>query len=199
MTAAEKIDPTMAALLLLAALTGARRGELCGLRWSDVDWKAGTLCIERSVYETPGGGWGVKPTKTHQGRRVGLDDLGLEVLRRHRGAVDDLARELDLEVPGDGFLFSLSPQGAEPVRPDYLTRFTLRPAEKAQVKTHLHALRHFSATQAIGSGFDPVTVGARLGHADPGVTLRVYSHAIEQRDRDLATALGRTLSLPSAK
>ena len=46
---AEREDSDMAVLITLAAITGARRGELCGLRWGDVDWDAGTLAIERSV------------------------------------------------------------------------------------------------------------------------------------------------------
>jgi integrase len=96
-------------------------------------------------------------------------------------------------------VFSRSPAGLEPIRPDVLTKFTKRVADKAGVDTHLHALRHFSATQGIAAGVDPVTVGARLGHADPSVTLRVYSHAVQQRDRELAVILGRTLALPSGQ
>jgi integrase len=69
-------------------------------------------------------------------------------------------------------------------------------ATKAGVDTHLHALRHFSATQAIAAGFDPATVAGRLGHRDSSITLRVYSHVLEGRDRDLAEALGKTLALP---
>jgi integrase len=194
--AAEKIEPMLASLLLLAALTGARRGELCALRWTDLDSTARTLTIARSVYETVGGGWGEKSTKTHRSRTVGLDDLGVEVLRRHRASVDALALDLGLEVLANGFMFSRSPVGAEPVRPDVVTKFTVRVAKAAGVTTHLHALRHFSATQAIAAGFDAVTVGGRLGHADPSITLRVYSHALEQRDRDLAAALGSVLALP---
>ena len=194
---AEAIEPTLANLLLLAALTGARRGELCALRWSDVDWRAGTLHVARSVYETAGGGWAEKGTKTHQGRRIGLDELGLAILRRHRASVDELADELGVTVAPDAFMFSRSPAGLEPIRPDVLSKFTRRVADKAGVTTHLHALRHFSATQAIAAGFDAVTVGARLGHADPSITLRVYSHAVAQRDRELAASLGRTLALPS--
>jgi integrase len=185
----------MAALLFMAAVTGARRGELCALRWSDIDWQAGTVTIARSVYETKGGGWGEKPTKTHASRRIGLDDYALSVLREYRSAVDDQAAQLDLEVLRDGFIFSRSPVGAEPIRPDVVSKFTKRIADAMGIDTHLHALRHFSATQAIAAGFDPVTVGARLGHADPSITLRVYSHVLEQRDRDRAAALGRTLAL----
>jgi integrase len=194
---AESIEPALAGLLLLAALTGARRGELCALRWTDVDWQGGTLCIARSVYEVAGGGWAEKSTKTHAVRRIGLDELGLEILRRHRAAVDSLADELGVTLEPDAFMFSRSPAGLEPTRPDVLSKFTKRVADKAGVSTHLHALRHFSATQGIAAGYDAVTVGARLGHADPSITLRVYSHAVEQRDRELAASLGRTLALPA--
>jgi integrase len=194
--AAEAIEPMLAALLLTAALTGARRGELCALRWNDLDWQTGTLRIARSVYEVVGGGWAEKPTKTHATRRIGLDELGLAILQRHRTSVDDLAAELGVTVAPDAFVFSRSPAGTEPIRPGVVSKFTTRVATKAGVDTHLHALRHFSATQAIAAGYDAVTVGARLGHADPSITLRVYSHAVEQRDRELAASLGRTLALP---
>ena len=187
LTAAEAVEPTLATLLLIAALVGARRGELCALRWTDLDESARTLTISRSVYETEGGGWAEKPTKSHQGRVVGLDDLALEGLRRHRSAVDSRATGLGLEVSADAFMFSRSPVGAEPIRPDVVTKFTVRMAAKANVKTHLHALRHFTASQAIAAGFDPVTVGARLGHADPSITLRV----VQPRPRAAGPGAGR--------
>jgi integrase len=56
-----------------------------------------------------------------------------------------------------------------------------------------HDLRHLSATEMVGQGMDPRTVAARLGHANPSVTLAVYAHAIEARDRDAADGLGRAL------
>ena len=191
---AEAMEPALGALLLIGALTGARRGELCALRWSDVDLTNRTLTIARSVYETEGGGWAEKETKTHQVRTIGLDDVALAVLERHRAAVDSLAAHLVLKGSADGFVFSRSPVGAEPIRPDVVTKLTKKAAKVAGVETHLHALRHFSATQAIAAGFDPVTVAGRLGHRDSSVTLRVYSHVLEGRDRELASALGRMLS-----
>ena len=57
LTATDELEPGLATLLLLGALTGARRGELCALRWSDLDTTATTLTIARSVYETAGGSW----------------------------------------------------------------------------------------------------------------------------------------------
>ena len=153
---AEKVEPALAAMLLLAGLTGARRGELCALRWTDLDLQQGTLSIARSVYETAGGGWAEKGTKTHQVRRIGLDDFAVAVLQRHRAEADALASELGLTVQEDGFIFSRSPIGAEPYRPDVVSKFTQRVAKAARVKTHLHALRHFSATQAIPEGWPRV-------------------------------------------
>lgn len=85
---ADKSDPVMAALLAIGALAGARRGELCALRWSDLDRKAAVLTIGRSIFDVPGGGWNEKDTKTHQVRRVGLDEVALHVLEVHRDAED---------------------------------------------------------------------------------------------------------------
>jgi len=193
---AEQADPSLARMLLIAALTGARRGELCAIRWSDIDWETSTLTIARSIYEVVGGGWAEKSTKTHQVRHIGLDELALEMFRLQREWVDGLARQLDLTVLEDGFIWSTSPVGAEPYRPNSITQFLRRTAKKAGVDTHLHAFRHFAATQGIASGSDAVTVAGRLGHRDSSVTLRVYSHALGQRDRELAAALGNSLRRP---
>lgn len=189
--AANAVEPMMATILFIAALSGCRRGELCGLRWTDVDWNNGMLNVERSVFETKGGGWGLKDTKSHSVRRVTLDDIGMEVLTKHRAAVDQLAKDLGIGLRESAFIFSRSPQGLEPVRPDLVTKFVARISGG---RTHLHSLRHYSATQAVAGGHDIRTVAGRLGHADASVTLRVYSHVLPERDREVATTIGRTLS-----
>lgn len=189
--AANAVEPMMATMLFIAALSGCRRGELCGLRWADVDWTSGLLSIERSVFETKGGGWSEKDTKSHAVRRVALDPVGLEVLKTHRAAVDQLANDLGIGLSDSAFVFSRSPQGLEPVRPDLVTKFVARISGG---RMHLHSLRHYSATQMVAGGHDIRTVAGRLGHADASVTLRVYSHVLPERDRDAAATLGRTLS-----
>jgi integrase len=75
-----------------------------------------------------------------------------------------------------------------------VTSFFIRVRNEVGAKTvKLHDLRHFTATQLIGAGVDIRTVAGRLGHADPSVTLRVYSHALEERDRAAATIMGNIL------
>jgi integrase len=197
-TAAETINPAFGTMVVLAALTGARRGELCALRWSDVDMVTGTLTIGASVYEknnAVGPRLGIKETKTRQKRRVALDVVATEALRRHKMAVKTLADRLGLDVPEDGFIFSDSPQGTEPWRPGIVTERYAKVAGKVGANTRFHTLRHFMATDAISDGNDIVTVSKRLGHSDPSMTLRTYAHALAQRDRDLAAQQGQKFSL----
>ena len=193
-TAAEdKGDEVLAAIVALAALTGARRGELCALRWTDVDWTTHILTIARSVYRTPDGDWLLKDPKSHQNRRLSLDEVSLDALLRRRKAAEALAASLQLELSPAAFIFTESPQGLEPIVPDVVTQRYSKVAKSAGITTHFHALRHFMGTQAIANGYDVVTVAKRLGHADATTTLKVYAHALEARDRDLAAAIGAQL------
>jgi integrase len=189
LTTAEASDPTMAALLTLAVLTGARRGELCSLRWSDFDEDRRVLRIARSIYECEGGGWSEKSTKNRRVRRVALDDVAVAVLRRRK----DSARTTTTHPNDRSFVFSPHRDGSEPMRPDRVSRLVNQIARDAGVTTTLQGLRHFSATQLVAGGHDPKTVAGRLGHVDAGLTLRTYSHVLPQRDRDAAASLGRVV------
>jgi integrase len=196
-TAAEDRDPRLAPLLMLGALTGMRRGELCALRWSDVDLDHGELDVSRSVVVAVGG-LAEKTTKTDRFRRVALDEVGVLLLRQHWANVTTWAKEFGATVPTDAYVFSPYIDGCKPFRPDNVTSFFIRVRDSLGLKeVRLHDLRHFTATQLIGAGVDVRTVAGRLGHSDPSLTLRVYSHLIEERDRAAASIMGRVLG-PSA-
>ena len=188
---ADKDDPDMACLIALAAVTGARRGELLALRWGDLDLEAATLTIERSV-AVVSGKWITKDTKTHAGRALALDPFGLEVLRRHRARMEDRAAEDGVDLTDD--LPVLTYDLVHPISPDTASHYVRAIATKAGVDTHLHQLRHFAATQMIGSGQDVGTVAGRLGHRDASTTLKVYAHVLPERDREAAAVLGRALT-----
>jgi integrase len=194
--AAEKRDPRLAPLLMLAALTGLRRGELCALRWTDVDLNRGELDISKSIVVVPQG-LAEKTTKTDRFRTVALDDVGVALLAYHRAKVDEWAQKADVVVSPDAYVFSHTVDGSKPFRPDNVTGFFTRVRDSLDLhQVRLHDLRHFTATQLIGAGVDVRTVAGRLGHSDPSVTLRVYSHALEERDRAAADIMGRVLSPP---
>jgi len=190
--AADADDPDMATLIALAAVTGARRGELCGLRWGDVDWTGHTMTIERSVATMGRKQLITKDTKTHASRRLALDTFGEETLKRHLRTAKDRAADLGISITPDSPIFSYDLQS--PIPPDTVSHYVRSIATKAGVDIHLHALRHFAATELIGAGHDVRTVAGRLGHRDASVTLKVYSHALPERDRGAAATLGRALT-----
>jgi integrase len=191
--AAERRDPRLAPLLMLAALTGMRRGELCALRWSDVDLDTGTINVTRSVIVVPHG-LAEKTTKTDRARTVALDPVGVALLSQHRALTERAVREAAAQLSSDAFVFSPLVEGTAPFRPDNVTSFFIRVRNEVGAPTvRLHDLRHFTATQLIGAGVDVRTVAGRLGHSDPSVTLRVYSHALEERDRAAAAIMGGIL------
>jgi len=109
--------PEMAAVITLAALTGMRRGELCGLRWSDVDWRGSSVTVRQSIWQTSDG-IGTKVPKTHQTRRLLLGEQAMAVL------ADRLARAqlAKVKLPTDGYIFSPDVDGANPRHPDTVTQ-----------------------------------------------------------------------------
>lgn len=114
-------DPDWAVLVWLTMVTGARRGELCALRWHDVDLIRGVLRVERSVAELGTQTW-EKDTKTHQHRRIALDPESITLLTAHRARSMELAAAVGHELGHDAFVFSHSGDGAAHMNPRTITR-----------------------------------------------------------------------------
>jgi integrase len=191
----EADDPVLSAAIMLAALTGCRRGELLGFRWSDLDRDRMVLRVERSLKrEAAGRGVMIGPTKTHQDRRIALDGVSVAVIQTHRRRAEEWARAAGVVLEDDGFMLTEDPSGRTPLAPDTLTHRFSRLAVRVGVgPLRFHDLRHSVATALLGAGYDLAVVAGRLGHRDPTITLRVYSHALEQRDRQAASTLGALL------
>ncbi|HUY10217.1 MAG TPA: site-specific integrase [Candidatus Dormibacteraeota bacterium] len=132
---------------------------------------------------------------TDRSRKVALDVVGMALLKRHLAQVTTwLAQASGGELPPDAFVFSPLVESTVPFRPDKVTSFFIRVREAVGApNVRLHDLRHFTATQLIGAGVDVRTVADFLGHSDPSLTLRVYSHAIEERTRAAAAIMGQVL------
>jgi integrase len=175
-------------LIAFAALTGMRRGEICALRWTDIH--ADVIVVARSLVKIKGETH-EGTTKTHQVRRIALDPLANGLLTAQLNYYRESAVKADVVPRADGYVFFGFPDGSISLHPDSLSAAFKRISIRAGVENlHFHSLRHFSATQLIAAGVDVRTVANRLGHADPSMTLRVYSHALEQKDKDAASILG---------
>jgi len=176
-------DPELSRFLHIAASTGARRGELCALRWSNLDPKLHTLTIERSIIELAGG-ISEKDTKTHANRRIALDPVTLKVFEKQRASATALAALAGCALSSDSYVFSREPDGMVPWAPGNVTkRFQALRHLLGYDEMRLHDLRHFAATRLMAAGVPVRTVSGRLGHANPSTTLSVYSHFVEASDQ----------------
>lgn len=194
-TAEERGQPVFAAVIALGATTGLRRGELAGLRWSDVDLDARRLTVRRSIKNDVDGSWIPGPPKTHQVRRIALDDFTTSVLATHLAQARRWAEEAGVSLAQESYALTHDPSGATPIRPDALSGGFARIAKAARVGgVSLHTLRHFSASMLVASGRDVRTIAGRLGHSDASTTLRVYAHVVEGRDQDAADFLGSLIA-----
>lgn len=194
---AEETDKDMAVVIFLAALTGLRRGELCGLKWSDVDGSVLTLrralvCVNGRVIE--------KPLKARQGGEVDsvpLGELELSLLVRLRAQQEARAAEARAALPPDGWLLSYDGMGHRPRRPDAFGKQVAAAGKAAGMKTSPHKLRHFMATELLGRGVDIQTVAARLRHRNTSLTLSTYVHGDEAREAAAAEVMGTAMALPT--
>ena len=197
--AAWRQDDDWGTFVWLVMVTGMRRAEALALHWSRLDLDGGTLDIRRN-YVWAGGRGLEKDTKTHQMRRIALDPETVDVLRVHRERHDELARSLGFELSEEAYLFSHEPARERPYHPSSVTHRYTAMCAKIGVDSHLHALRHYSATELLTAGVDLRTVAGRLGHAGGGATtLRVYAAWVSESDKRAAAILGSRMQRPSRR
>ncbi|HXY44631.1 MAG TPA: site-specific integrase [Acidimicrobiales bacterium] len=186
-------DLRLAVLLRLVAATGARRGEVCALRWSDVDFAGHCLRFDEAVVAAKGGAIVRGPKTRASIRTIALDEDSLAMLAELRRAQDELARSCERELDDESFVFSFEPGGSTPLYPDTVNHGFRVIRKRAGVASdlHLHSLRHFHATL-----LDPIVSErqkqARLGWATVHMA-RHYTDAIEEEDRRAATHVANVL------
>jgi integrase len=182
----------------LAMVTGARRGELLALRWRHLDLDDGVLSVRRNYVRAAGEGHD-KDTKSHQMRRLSIDDVTVDLMRQHRAACADLLAMAGAALRDASFVFSALPDRSRPRDPSSITRRYQRMVEELGIDTHLHELRHYSATELLTAGVDLRTVAGRLGHGDGTTTLRHYAAWVAAADQQAASVVSARLPRPARK
>ena len=202
---AAAISPRYRALVLVAALTGLRWGELTALRWDDLQLERafddgavagpGRLRVVRALSD-PGnsGGIRVKGPKTEAGKRtIALDQETVDAFMAHRQLVGD-------DVCGDGGYVFTTPGGSRgpggPLARSNFWRVWNRALKDAKLHTlwqehgglHFHDLRHTHATWLLARRVPLIAVANRLGHANPVITMMVYAHVDRLVERGELTA-----------
>ena len=177
------------ALDLLAA-TGMRRGELVGLRWTDL--QGDRLRIERSIVEIDGDGVIVKPPKSGKPRTISIAPEMVAVLAAHH--VGMIERAPDLRP--DAYVFPalrLASDGSEPHRPTWVNLNWSRVKRATGVTFRPHDIRHWHASELLTSGVPLAVVSERLGHTKQTTTLSLYSHVLDDDDSAAVAVIGQAM------
>jgi integrase len=185
--------PEYARAILVAATTGLRRAELCGLRVRDLDLERGLLEVSSSVAVLKGRVVQEIPTKNRRIRTIAIDDLTSAILRAQVEMVQARANFGRVTVVADAFVFTDAADGSEPWKPDAVSRFFARLRKRIDLD-HLdfHYLRRFMETYGQEMGYSVAQVAMRAGH-DPAIAAKHYSGRVSETDRALANAVASLL------
>lgn len=181
----------------LVLATGMRRGEACGLTWSDIDWREQSVHIHRNVVKVSHMETVVKEPKTRAGDRVDyLSPEMISLLREYRAFCEDHCLNYSLRpLSEEDFLFRRD--NGQPMTPNSFTyRFKLI-LKKYGLPPQLtiHSLRHTCASLQIAHGVDVRTVASNLGHSQTSTTLDIYAHAFDKQRRESQKTLEDVLGI----
>ena len=175
-----------AALFLLELTTGIRRGQICGLKWTDIDLDAGEITVHDNRVVVKGHARDKEGGKTtNADQTISIDRATLAALRSWH-AVQSHEREFfgDDYHPGD-YVFTF--EDGRPPHPDTIRqRFDRLAAAAGLSRITFHDLRHSYATGALKAGINPKVISERIGHANVGFFLQTYAHVLRNDDRDAA-------------
>jgi len=178
----------------LLLFTGARRGEICGLRWGDVNFENGTIHIENNSLYLPDYGMYEDTPKTESSvRTINIPEAVLELLRQHREHQNAEHERMGDKWIDSGMVFTQA--NGNPIHPSTISKW-LDKFCKQRGLPHInpHMLRHTSATLLLMQELPLKAVSGRLGHAQTATTSDIYGHCLQSVDEIAAEALGDILS-----
>lgn len=187
----EKEDLQFQVLIQLAIMTGARCGELVGLKFSDIDFKQNKITIERSAYKLPKQPIMTKPPKDYEVRTVSVNSYCIELIKLLHSEKQRQAQELGSAWIDGQWLFTQ--WNGEIMNPQTPTKQFAKFLEKNGLKHRkFHSLRHTSATLLLYGGVSLKQVQGRLGHGDITTTNK-YLHCLAEADEEAANVLQNML------
>jgi integrase len=186
------------AVFYLALCTGMRKGELVGLRWEDVNFAASSLVVRNNLIRIDGK-LTLQPPKTNSSRRlIHLPPDAIAVLEEHRTRQESERREVGDIWEDSGMVFT-SEIGTM-LDPSNLSGFFKRLIKQAGVPDiRFHDLRHTCASLLFRMGIPAKVVSDRLGHANVGFTLQVYTHIYDEQRREAAVPMLQMLGNPTPR
>jgi len=186
-----------APLWLLALTTGARQGELLGLRWEDVDLAKGSLSVRQALAILDGKPIIQAPKSRAAVRTIALPVETVAALKAHKARQNEARLKAGALWVDHGLVFA-TPTG-QPIHPANVQRNHAKLQARAGVpRIRFHDLRHTHATWLITGGQPITSVSERLGHAKSSITLDIYAHAVTATQDRAALAVSALLFGPAA-
>ena len=176
-------------LIHLFLITGARRGEILGLKWNRVDFEGNKIHICNSILYSPDVGiYESTPKTATSDRFVSLPAETMQLLKQYRVWQTQERLRLGEYYQDQGFLFAQD--NGKPMHPDSVTDW-LKKFSKRHGLPHInpHAFRHTMASMLYFNGVDSVSISKRLGHAQVSTTANIYAHVMEEADQKNADIL----------
>lgn len=171
--------------------TGARRGEVLGLTWNDIDFEKSRIHICKAAQYLPSRGVYITTTKTNNTRYVSIPRNVAAKLQAWREELEQIDKAVLGSIPENGFVFpDLSYE--KPMHPDTIGIFLDRFSKRHNLPhLHPHGFRHSQASMLINAGVDILTISKRLGHEKVSTTQDIYGHLLAKADEGAASELER--------
>lgn len=168
---------------------GLRRGELCGLKWDDIDFKNNLIHIQRANLYTKEKGVYEDTTKNNSSERVvKTDNEIIKLLIEYKMKYNANKVKAGDRWTDTGYIFTQ--WNGAPIHPGSITSWFSKFVKKHHLPPmSVHTLRHTNATLLIANGTDLRTVSKRLGHSNMSTTGNIYAHAIKSADERAADTL----------
>lgn len=180
-------------LVHMLLITGARRGEVLGLKWANVDFESSRIYICRSISYTPDKGVYESSPKTESSKRfISLPAETMQILKQYKAWQAEEILRLGSYYQRNDFVFSQD--SGTPMHPDSVTTWLDRFSKRHDLP-HInpHAFRHTMTSLLIFNGMDSVSISKRLGHSQVSTTTNIYAHVMEEADKRNADILGEIL------
>lgn len=180
-------------LFVLLAASGIRLGEALALRWENVGLGGVAVAVGGTLHHR-GGDWVVGEPKTPSAvRTVLVPAAGTDALQRQKMQQDAWQDAAGGAWQGNGFVFT--GETGKPLRASTVQHAMARECARLGLPPMTpHGLRHLHASLLLDAGVPVTAVSARLGHANPNVTMQIYAHALRGQDAQAAQAIGRALA-----
>lgn len=184
---------------LVLFMMGLRRGEVLGLRWQDIDWKAEVLHIRQTLVRVRNHEARrtqllfQEPKTAHSRRAIPLPEGCLTALRQHRAHQAEEKLMLGQAYADHGLVFCQA--DGKPIDPRTLNRYFSQALNRADLPPiRLHDARHTFATWLLEQGVSPKVVQTMLGHSSIAITLDIYSHVSLDLEKQAAATLNAALA-----